>query len=311
MRSGPMSKSVVVLGLNYAPEDDPLALLDAPERGNISVYARGRDYHDLVKSRLKRLAAVHRRALAGRAQAFRRHRAGDGEAAGRARRARLAGQAHQSRVARFRLMAVPRRDLSRASSCRRTRRTRITAARAALSRCLPDRGLSRALPARCAALHLLSHDRAQGPHRGGAAPADRQPHLWLRRLPRRVPMEQVRAGRHAVQASRRATRSTAPRSRCPRGARRCGLPRAFLGLAGQADRPRPLRAQRAHRHRQQRRRAHLLPAAAARLDDDSPLVRAMAVWAVRRLADDAEVEALGARHRAGETDADVRAEWAR
>jgi len=52
----PEVKSVVVLGLNYAPEDDALAGLSDKSRGNISVYARGRDYHDLVKSRLRTLA---------------------------------------------------------------------------------------------------------------------------------------------------------------------------------------------------------------------------------------------------------------
>ena len=38
------------------PEDDPLAGADDPERGVISVYARGRDYHDTIKKRLKALA---------------------------------------------------------------------------------------------------------------------------------------------------------------------------------------------------------------------------------------------------------------
>lgn len=52
----PDVKSVVVLGLNYAPENDPLPELDARDRGYISVYARGRDYHDLIKGRLKMLA---------------------------------------------------------------------------------------------------------------------------------------------------------------------------------------------------------------------------------------------------------------
>ena len=52
----PEVKSVVVLGLNYGPAQDPLALIDECERGDISVYARGRDYHDVVKSRLKALA---------------------------------------------------------------------------------------------------------------------------------------------------------------------------------------------------------------------------------------------------------------
>src|SRR5712671_7330039 len=52
----PEVKSVVVLGLNYGPQEDPLAVLEARERGAVSVYARNRDYHDLVKSRLKALA---------------------------------------------------------------------------------------------------------------------------------------------------------------------------------------------------------------------------------------------------------------
>jgi epoxyqueuosine reductase len=44
------------VALNYGPAEDPMALLDRPERGTISVYARNRDYHDLMKKRLKRLA---------------------------------------------------------------------------------------------------------------------------------------------------------------------------------------------------------------------------------------------------------------
>jgi epoxyqueuosine reductase len=52
----PEVKSVVVLGLNYAPKEDALDGLDRPTEGNISVYARGRDYHDIVKARLKQLA---------------------------------------------------------------------------------------------------------------------------------------------------------------------------------------------------------------------------------------------------------------
>jgi epoxyqueuosine reductase len=52
----PEARSVVVLGVNYGPEDDPLATLGERERGAISVYARNRDYHDLIKKRLKELA---------------------------------------------------------------------------------------------------------------------------------------------------------------------------------------------------------------------------------------------------------------
>jgi epoxyqueuosine reductase len=53
----PQVKSIVMLGTNYAPEGDPLATLALKDRGNISVYARHRDYHDLIKGRLKQLAS--------------------------------------------------------------------------------------------------------------------------------------------------------------------------------------------------------------------------------------------------------------
>jgi epoxyqueuosine reductase len=48
--------SIVMLGLNYGPEEDPLAALERRDRGAISVYARARDYHDVVKGKLKELA---------------------------------------------------------------------------------------------------------------------------------------------------------------------------------------------------------------------------------------------------------------
>ncbi|HXM31790.1 MAG TPA: tRNA epoxyqueuosine(34) reductase QueG [Xanthobacteraceae bacterium] len=51
----PQVKSVIVLGLNYGPDENPLALLARRERGAISVYARGDDYHELIKGKLKRL----------------------------------------------------------------------------------------------------------------------------------------------------------------------------------------------------------------------------------------------------------------
>ena len=61
VRRGPQSlwpeaKSVIALGMSYAPADDPLALEAHPEKARISVYARGKDYHDTVKKKLKALA---------------------------------------------------------------------------------------------------------------------------------------------------------------------------------------------------------------------------------------------------------------
>ena len=51
----PEARSAIVLGLNYGPDRDPLATLDRDDRATISVYARNRDYHDLIKKRLKAL----------------------------------------------------------------------------------------------------------------------------------------------------------------------------------------------------------------------------------------------------------------
>ncbi|WP_372840606.1 tRNA epoxyqueuosine(34) reductase QueG [Phaeovulum sp.] len=51
----PDARSVLMLAEVYTPAGDPLAVLERPERGAISVYAQGRDYHDIVKARLKRL----------------------------------------------------------------------------------------------------------------------------------------------------------------------------------------------------------------------------------------------------------------
>jgi epoxyqueuosine reductase len=51
------AKSVILLGLNYGRGGDPLAVLDERSRGAISIYAQGADYHDVLKSKLKPLAA--------------------------------------------------------------------------------------------------------------------------------------------------------------------------------------------------------------------------------------------------------------
>ena len=49
-------RSVIMLGVNYGPDHDPLAILEQRTRAAISVYAQGDDYHDLIKKRLKALA---------------------------------------------------------------------------------------------------------------------------------------------------------------------------------------------------------------------------------------------------------------
>jgi epoxyqueuosine reductase len=52
----PEARSVIMLAESYTPDTDPMQVVGQPDRGAISVYARNKDYHDLVKKRLKRLA---------------------------------------------------------------------------------------------------------------------------------------------------------------------------------------------------------------------------------------------------------------
>ncbi len=49
-------RSIVLFGMNYGPDEDPRAVLARPDRAAISVYARNRDYHDVIKGRLKEIA---------------------------------------------------------------------------------------------------------------------------------------------------------------------------------------------------------------------------------------------------------------
>ena len=52
----PDVQTVIMLGMSYAPAEDPFALEGVPDHGRISVYAQGKDYHDVVKGALKRTA---------------------------------------------------------------------------------------------------------------------------------------------------------------------------------------------------------------------------------------------------------------
>ena len=186
-----------------------------------------------------------------RGESFHRYRSRDGKAAGAGGGTRLAGQAHQSGLARIRLVAVSRRDLFRIRPAARRRRQRSLRLLQRLPGDLPDRGIPRALQARCAALHFVPDDREQGPDPARIPQEHRQPHLWLRRLSRRVPVEQVRAGRPRSETGR--ARGIACAVACRAGAaRRRRVPRAVFEIAGQAHRPRPFCPQRADRDRQRR-----------------------------------------------------------
>ncbi len=63
-------RSVIMLGVNYGPRGDPLATLGRRDRGTISVYARNRDYHDIIKGRLKELAGLLARRTGAEVKVF-------------------------------------------------------------------------------------------------------------------------------------------------------------------------------------------------------------------------------------------------
>jgi epoxyqueuosine reductase len=66
----PEAKTVIALGLCYAPGFDALETLNHPDRGNISVYARHRDYHDVLRGKLKHLAQFMVSRFGGDARVF-------------------------------------------------------------------------------------------------------------------------------------------------------------------------------------------------------------------------------------------------
>jgi epoxyqueuosine reductase len=63
-------RSVIMLGVNYGPDENPLSILEQRTRGAISVYAQGDDYHDLIKKRLKALARWLVAAAGGEVKVF-------------------------------------------------------------------------------------------------------------------------------------------------------------------------------------------------------------------------------------------------
>jgi epoxyqueuosine reductase len=66
----PEVRSILMLGLNYGPDRDPLAILEARESGAISSYAQGEDYHEVIKSKLKRIARALVDDFGGEAKVF-------------------------------------------------------------------------------------------------------------------------------------------------------------------------------------------------------------------------------------------------
>ena len=161
----PEARSAIVLARIMGQDLDPLERLEDRASGVISVYALNRDYHDVVKGKLKRIAqwlAQHTKAevkvFVDTAPLMEKPLA---------QKAGLGWQGkHTNLVSRelgsWFFIGTILTDGRIARGCSGDGSLRLMPR---LPRHLPDQGLSRALPARCAALHFLSHHRAQGPHR--------------------------------------------------------------------------------------------------------------------------------------------------
>ncbi len=238
----PGTLRVITARMDYLPRTTPDGL--AGDRMGPPEPARAGDGLALcARARLPQGAA---RSPAGAGRCARRagrpvrpprlHRFGAG-ARGRARRAqrhRLARQAHAGARPRGRLDVLPRRDLRRSRAAADRAGERALRQLHRVHRHLPDAGDRRAGAARCAALHLVPDDRAQGRDPGRVSRRDRQPHLRLRRLPARLPVEQVRAASARCPTSTFARRSPSrPCCRCGNGARpsSCARPRAARSAA--------------------------------------------------------------------------------
>ena len=297
---------MVMLGLNYGPDRDPLASLAMKDRATISVYARNRDYHGLIKGRLKGIASRFEARTGSKVKVFvdtaplmEKPLAAAAGIGWQGKHTNLVSRDFGSWLFLGAILTDAELPAGRAGD----RPLRLLPR---LPRHLPDQRVSRALPARCAALHLLPHHRARGADPARVPQGHGQPHLWLRRLPRRLPLEQVRPGD---------ARGEARRPRRSRGAARS--PTSWsLDDAGFRARFSGSPVKRIGRDRFVRNvlvaignsgDAALVPLVEARLGDGSPLVRGAAVWALGQLDRDAALAAR-AMH-ATEGDGHVKEEW--
>ncbi len=305
----PEVRSIILLGLNYGPAGDPLAALRHKDRGSISIYARNRDYHDVIKGKLKEVAGFLAAKASSDVKVF-----VDTAPVMEKPLAEAAGLGWQGKhtvvVSRefgswlflgaiFTTAELPADEPERdhCGSCRR---------------CL-DICPTKAFPApyqldarRCISYLTIEHK--------GHIPADLRPGIGNRifgcddclavcpwnkfaQVSREVRLKQRDDLAALPLADLARLDDPAFRTRfsgtpIKRTGRDRFIRNVLIAIGNSGD-------------------ANLAEEAARLLDDASPLVRAMAVWAIGRLLPAEVVAAHAERRRDNETDQDVRAEWER
>ena len=198
------------------------ARLRTPHQAVVSVYARGRDYHKVLRQRLQQLAdrlaeaigPFGHRVFTDSAPVLEVELAQRSGIGWRGKHTLVLSREAGSMFFLGEIYVDLPLPLTDATS------SHCGSCSACIDVC-PTQAIVGAVPARCAALHLLPDHRARRRHSGGIAAPDGQSHLRLRRLPAGVPVEQVRAAFERCPTSSGATRGTRRNcSRCGTGAKR-------------------------------------------------------------------------------------------
>ncbi|MBI3517253.1 MAG: tRNA epoxyqueuosine(34) reductase QueG [Proteobacteria bacterium] len=303
----PAARSVVVCGLSYAPTDDPLASLAQPDRGTISVYARNRDYHDVLKRKLRVLAAwMHQnfgaevKLFVDTAPVMEKPIAAQAGLGWQGKHTNLVSRRHGSwlflgEVYTTLALSPDTAESDHCGACQRCLEVCPTAAFPApyqldARRCISYLTIEHKGPI-ARDLRPLMGNRIYGCDDCLAVcPWNKfaTPHA----TPGLLPRAELTAPRLAALAELddAGFRTLFAGSPVKRTGRDRFVRNVLIALGNSGDRT-------------------LAPVAERLLDDASPLVRGAAVWALEQLLDNAGFAALRAHHSAAETDAGVRAEW--
>jgi epoxyqueuosine reductase len=306
-RLWPQVRSIIMLGMSYAPETNPLDALDHPTRGAISVYAQGKDYHDIIKGKLKQLAALLAaqsgadvKVFVDTAPVMEKPLAAAAGLGWQGKNTMLVSREHGSWLflgAIFTTTELPpdTPEADHCGSCRRCLDVCPTAAFPApyqldARRCLAYLSIEHKghIPAefrRAMGNRIFGCDDclAVCPWNKFAATA-REARFHARVETDNPPLAEL------LELDDAAFRARFADTPVKRTGRDRFVRNVLIAAGNSGDRT-------------------LLPRIETLLGDASPLVRAMAVWAMRQLTGDGIGEGLRHRHLAREGDSDVRAEW--